>query len=154
MAGTYTQIYIHYVFATQTRLRLISSDIQNELYNYMAGLTRELGCYLQCIGGMEDHIHLLIGLHPTIPVSEFAQKLKANTSRFINNKGWVLGKFNWQEGYGAFSVSQSGLDKVREYISHQKDHHQNRSFAEEYEALLARYNVEYDKKHLFHEPDE
>ena len=105
MAGTYTQIYIHYVFAIKSRLRLVNEDIQKELYNYIAGITRELKCFLQCIGGTEDHIHLLIGLHPTLSVSEFAQKLKANTSRFINENGWALGKFSWQEGFGAFSVS-------------------------------------------------
>jgi len=151
MADTYTQIYIHYVFATKTRIRIINSDIQEELYNYVAGLTRELGCFLQCIGGMEDHMHLLIGLHPTMSVSTFAQKMKANTSRFINDQGWAWGKFSWQEGYGAFSVSQSGLGQVREYLSHQKEHHQSSSFIHEYESLLAKYHVDYEKKYLFEE---
>jgi len=116
MPNTYTQIYIHYVFATEIRMPLIKGDKQQELYAYSAGIVRDLNCFMQCIGGMEDHVHLLVGLHPTLSVSEFAQKFKANTSRFINEKGWVLGKFNWQGGFGAFSVSQSGLMQVRDYI--------------------------------------
>ncbi len=150
MANTYTQIYIHYVIATQHRMRFLTADIQKELYAYAAGLTRELNCFLQCIGGIDDHLHILVGLHPTLAVSEFAQKLKANTSRFINEKGWALGKFQWQEGFGAFSVSQSGLDQVRDYIGNQAEHHLRQSFSSEYEELLARYRVNFDKRYLFH----
>jgi len=86
-------------------MRFLTADIEQELHTYAAGLIKDLNCFTQCIGGMDDHLHLLIGLHPTLAVSEFAQKFKANTSRFINEKGWALGKFQWQEGYGAFSVS-------------------------------------------------
>ena len=107
MADTYTQIYIHYVFATELRFRILHNELQTEFFNYSAGVVKDLNCFIQCIGGMEDHIHLLIGLHPTLAVSEFAQKFKANTSRFINEKHWVKGIFNWQKGFGAFSVSQS-----------------------------------------------
>ena len=109
---------------------------------------------MQCIGGMEDHIHLLICLHPTLSVSEFAQKFKANTSRFINDKDWALGKFSWQGGFGAFSVSQSALDRVREYISHQEQHHINQTFKEEYEALLTKYRIKFDKSYTFHDISE
>ena len=154
MANTYTQIYVHYVFATQKRLRLIHDNAQNELYNYSAGLTKELKCFLQCIGGMEDHIHLLVGLHPTLSVSDFAQRFKANTSRFINEKGWVIGKFNWQNGFGAFSVSQSGLEQVRDYIAKQKEHHCKMRFKDEFEALLGKYMVKYDEKFTFEEPQD
>ncbi|MDD4308911.1 MAG: transposase [Candidatus Cloacimonetes bacterium] len=100
---------------------------------------------------MEDHIHLLVGLHPTLSVSEFAQKFKANTSRFINEKGWGLGKFKWQDGFGAFSVAQSGLEKVRDYIVHQEEHHSNKSFLSEYESLLTKYQIKYDKSYVFHD---
>ncbi|MDZ4181914.1 MAG: IS200/IS605 family transposase [Candidatus Cloacimonadaceae bacterium] len=153
MPNTYTQLYIHYVFATEIRLRTLTEERQHELYTYAAGVVKELKCFLQCIGGMEDHIHLLIGLHPSLSASEFAQKIKATTSRFINEKGWVHGKFKWQEGYGAFSVSQSGLERVREYIKHQKEHHQRYTFSGEFEALLARHRVSYDNKYVFHEPE-
>ena len=154
MPNTYTQIYIHYVFATEVRLRLLTEDMQNELYAYAAGIVKDLNCFLQCIGGMEDHIHILIGLHPTLSVSEFAQKIKANTSRFINEKGWVCGKFKWQEGFGAFSVSQSGLEKVRDYIKNQKEHHNHQSFSTEYETFLNKYNIIYDPQYVFHRPEE
>jgi len=154
MANTYTQLYIHYVFATQKRLRLFHDNAQKELYDYSAGLTRDLNCFFQCIGGMEDHIHLLVGLHPTLSVSDFAQRFKANTSRFINEKGWVIGKFNWQNGFGAFSVSQSGLEQVRDYIAKQEEHHGNKRFIAEYEALLGKYRVKYAEKYLFAEPED
>ncbi|MDY0128463.1 MAG: IS200/IS605 family transposase [Candidatus Cloacimonadaceae bacterium] len=151
MPNTYTQIYIHYVFATGERYRLLTEERQKELYAYSAGIIKELGCFLQCIGGMEDHIHLLVGLHPTLSVSEFAQKVKANTSRFINQKDWAIGKFKWQEGFGAFSVSQSGLGMVRNYIKNQKEHHQGQSFANEYETLLVKHQIDYNTKYLFQE---
>ncbi len=150
MANTYTQIYIHYVIATKHRMRFLTADVEKEMNAYAAGVIKELNCFLQCIGGgADDHIHILVGLHPTMAVSEFAQRLKANTSRFINEKGWMSGKFQWQEGYGAFSVSQSGLEKVREYIRNQAEHHSRQSFASEFEELLTKYCVPYDKLYLF-----
>ncbi len=154
MPNAYTQIYIHYVFASEHRMRLISGARQQELYDYAAGVVRDLNCFLQCIGGMEDHIHLLIGLSPILSVSEFAQKFKANTSRFINEKGWVVGSFNWQKGFGAFSVSQSSLEQVRNYILKQEEHHLNLSFSREYETLLERYNIKFDSRYVFSEPSE
>ncbi|MDD3533192.1 MAG: IS200/IS605 family transposase [Candidatus Cloacimonadaceae bacterium] len=153
MPNTYTQIYIHYVFATEVRSRLLAEERQKELYDYSAGIIKELNCFLQCIGGMEDHIHILVGLHPTLSVSEFAQKVKANTSKFINKKAWLIGKFSWQKGFGAFSVSQSGLGEVRNYIKNQKEHHRGQSFADEYQTLLTRYRIDFDKKYLFHEQE-
>lgn len=149
MPNTFTQIYIHYVFATKHRMRFLNVGIQKELYAYTAGITKSLNCFMQCIGGMDDHVHLLIGLHPTLSVSDFAQKIKSNSSRFINQKGWALGKFEWQEGFGAFSISQSGLGKVREYIQNQAKHHQRQSFLDEYEELLTKYQINYDLLYLF-----
>lgn len=149
MANTYTQVFIHYVIATKHRMRFLTAEIQQEIYAYSAGLIKTLNCFLQGIGGMDDHLHLLVGLHPTLAVSELAQKFKANTSRFINEKGWYAGKFQWQEGFGAFSVSQSGLEQVRKYIRNQAEHHRRQSFAGEYEELLAKYGINYDKLYLF-----
>lgn len=154
MANTYTQLYIHYVFATEQRLRLLTDERQTEIYAYSAGLVKELQCFFQCIGGTDDHIHLLIGLHPTVSVTDFARKYKANISRFINAKGWAKGKFAWQEGYGAFSVSQSGLQQVRDYISKQREHHHNTAFKAEYEALLSAYQIDFDRNYAFHSATE
>ena len=154
MANTYTQIYIHYVFATQKRYRFMAEERQQSIYEYMAATIHDLNCFTQCINGTEDHVHLLIGLHPTLSVSEFAQKVKANVSRFINEKGWALGKFNWQEGFGAFSVSQTKLQVVRDYISHQKEHHAKQGFVAEFETLLAGYKVSYEAKYLFRDQED
>ena len=151
MPNTYTQIYIHYVFATKQRFRMFTETRQEELCNYIAGLIEKLNCFVQSIGGAEDHIHILLGLHPTISVSDCAQKIKANTSRFINEKGWVPGRFNWQEGFGAFSVSHSNLDSVRVYIANQAQHHTKQSFVEEFEAMLSKHLVDYNRLYVFKE---
>jgi len=154
MAHTYTQIYIHYVFATHRRLRAFDQDRQKELYDYIAGIIRSMQCFVQCIGGMEDHVHILIGMHPSVSISDCAGKIKANSTRFVNEKGWALGKFSWQEGYGAFSVSQSNLEAVRAYIKDQRNHHLGKDFIEEYEALLRRHNVAHDQKYIFVEVED
>ena len=150
MPNTYTQLYIHFVFATETRYGMIRRDIQDELNTYIAGIIKDMGCFLQCIGGMEDHIHILVGLNPTMSASELVQQVKAGSSKFINKKGWIAGRFNWQEGFGAFSVSQSQLEQVRHYINNQEEHHRGQSFTAEYETLLQRYKVDYDKQYIFH----
>ena len=154
MPNTYTQVYIHLVFATEYRSRLLRKEMRTELFDYTAGIVRELNCFVQCIGGMEDHVHLLIGLIPSLSISTFAQKVKANTSRFINDKAWIPGKFRWQDGYGAFSVSQSALEQVRGYIRNQEQHHSSRTFSEEYLALLEKHNISYDEKYIFRGPSD
>ncbi|MDD3536442.1 MAG: transposase [Candidatus Cloacimonetes bacterium] len=98
---------------------------------------------------MDDHIHLLIGLNPTIAISTFVQKVKTNSSRFMNNRAWVTRKFEWQEGYGAFSVSKSKRNQVREYIRNQVEHHQRYSFIDEYKGLLTKHKIDYDERYLF-----
>jgi REP element-mobilizing transposase RayT len=153
MANTYTQIYIHYVFATKLRIRAFNESRRTELFDYTAGLIAKLGCFVHRIGGAEDHIHILLGLHPTLSVSECAQKIKANTSRFINEQGWMPGKFTWQEGFGAFSVSHSNLEMVRAYIGNQVQHHTKQTFVEEFEALLSKHLVDYNRKFMFKELD-
>ena len=149
MANTYTKIYIHLVFATETRDSMIRSDMQAELYAYTAGIVKELKYFFHCIGGTEDHIHLLVGMNPDLALSDFVQKVKANTSRFINEKGWLTGTFRWQNGFGAFSVAQSQLEMVRSYIKNQDQHHHSLSFKDEYETLLQRYQIDYDTKYVF-----
>ena len=149
MSQSYSQIYIHYVFITKFRQRFLRESIQPELSDYIGGYTKNLNCFMQCIGGMEDHLHLLIGLKPSITVSEFAQKVKANSSRFIHEKGWTYGKFEWQPGFGAFSLSQSNLENARKYIKNQKENHQHKTLLDEYEDLLRNYKIGYDKRYLF-----
>lgn len=149
MANTYTQIYIHVVFAVQERACIIKKEWREELFKYIAGILRNQGIKLLAIGGVEDHIHILLALIPKIALSELIRDVKANSSKFINEKGFVRGKFYWQEGFGAFSYSRSQIDKVAQYVLNQEQHHNNRSFKEEYTQLLRQFDVEYDDKYLF-----
>lgn len=146
MANTYTQIYIQIVFAVQDRACLIKPEWKEELFKYISGILRNLGIKLIAIGGVADHIHLLIALEPTIALSDLVRDVKANSSKFINTKGWVKGRFHWQEGFGAFSYSRSQIDQVAKYVLDQERHHQRRSFKEEYIETLIRFEVEHDSR--------
>ena len=149
MANTYTQLYIHIVFSIQGRHNLISDSWKAELYKYITGIIKSKKQKLIIINGMPDHIHLLIGLKPNIALSDLARDIKANSSKFINEKRLVRGKFNWQEGFGAFSYSHSQLPVVIKYITNQEIHHKKKSFQEEYIELLKIFEIDYDKKYLF-----
>ncbi|MFN0279549.1 MAG: IS200/IS605 family transposase [Pyrinomonadaceae bacterium] len=128
MANTFTQIYIHVVFAVQERAGLIKTEWREELFKYIAGILKNQGVKLIAIGGVEDHIHILFGLNPKIALSNLVRDIKANSSKFINEKGFVRGKFYWQEGFGAFSYSRSQIDTVAKYVLNQEKHHANKSF--------------------------
>lgn len=149
MANTYTQIYIHAVFAVQERACLIKKEWREELFKYIAGILKNQGIKLLAIGGVEDHIHILFALSPKKALSDMIRDVKANSSRFINERGFVRGKFYWQEGFGAFSYSRSQIDKVSKYVLDQEKHHNGRSFREEYTQLLSQFDIEYDEKYLF-----
>lgn len=149
VANTYTQIYIHAIFAVQERANLIKKEWREELFKYIAGTFRNLNVKLIAIGGVEDHIHVLFALSPSMSLSDLIRDIKANSSRFINQEGWVAGKFFWQEGYGAFSCSRSQLDDVARYVLSQEKHHAKGSFKDEYRRFLERYQVEYDERYLF-----
>lgn len=149
MANTYTQIYIQIVFAVKGRQNLIKKNHKDELYKYITGITRNKNQKLISINGMPDHIHILIGLKPDIALSDLIRDIKANSSKFINKKNWYMGKFNWQEGFGAFSYSRSHLNKVIKYIENQEKHHKKKSFKEEYLELLQKFCVEYKAKYVF-----
>jgi len=151
MPNSYTQIYMHYVFATKHRMQFIKESQRQDLYDYIGGIIKGLNCFLHCIGGMEDHIHLLVGLNARYSIPEFAKRIKERSSKHINESEWSIRKFQWQEGYGAFSVSHSNLPKVREYIQNQAEHHKRYSFLEEYEKLLQKHEVDYDKRYLLEE---
>jgi putative transposase len=149
MANTYTQIYIMVVFSVSGRTNLISSRWKDELYKYIIGIIKSKNQKLITINGVGDHIHILIGLKPAIALSNLVRVIKANSSKFINEKKFVRGKFNWQEGFGAFSYPHSQLLTVIKYIENQEKHHQQKTFKEEYLELLKKYSVEYDNKYLF-----
>ena len=149
MANTYTQIYIQIVFAVQERQNLISPKYKDELYKYITGIVRNKSQKLITINGMPDHLHLLIGLKPTMALSNLIKIVKSDSSKFINNKKWMLGKFSWQEGFGAFSYSKSQLDDVINYIKNQETHHSRKTFKDEYTRLLEKFGIEYNNKYLF-----
>ena len=149
MANTYTQIYIHVVFAVQARESLIKAEWKEELFKYIAGILNNQKTKLIAIGGVEDHIHILFGMNPTIALSDLVREVKASSSKFINEEKFVRGKFYWQEGFGAFSYSRSQIDAVAKYILNQEQHHSSKSFKDEYVALLNRFEVEYDDRYLF-----
>ena len=149
MANTYTQIYVQIVFAVKGRQNLIKKNHKDELYKYITGIVRNKNQKLISINGMSDHIHILIGLKPDIALSDLVRDIKANSSKFINKKNWFMGKFNWQEGFGAFSYSRSQLNRVIKYIENQEKHHKKKSFKEEYLELLQKFGVEYKDKYLF-----
>ena len=149
MANTYTQLYIHIVFAVKGRQSLIPKRHKVELHKYITGIIRNKKQTVIQINSMPDHIHILVGIAPDIAVSKLVGVIKANSSKFINNKGWVAGKFEWQAGFGAFSYSQSHVDEVAAYIRNQEKHHEHRTFQEEYLAFLELFNVDYDERYIF-----
>ena len=153
MANTYTQIYLHIVFAVEYRQSLIPNQHKTELHKYITGIITNKKHKVIQINSMPDHIHILVGINPSVVISEFVRDIKAYSSRFINKKQWVIGKFNWQEGFAAFSYSYSQLDSVANYIKNQEDHHSQKSFREEYIEILERFNVDYDERYIFHSAD-
>lgn len=151
MADTYSQIYIHIVFAVKGRLNLISPKWKDELYKYITGIITNDGQKLIAINGMPDHVHILIGLKPTIALSDLVRDIKASSSKFINAQKWIGGKFEWQHGFGAFSYSHSQLTSVINYIQNQEEHHKKRTFREEYLEFLKAYNVDFKDEFIFDE---
>src|ERR1700741_1582093 len=149
MANTYTQIYIHIVFAVQGRQNLIRREYNDELQKYMTGIVSGQGQKLLVINNMPDHFHILVGQRPNVALSDLVRDIKDGSSGFINDRPWVLGRFCWQEGFGAFSYSHSQLDAVIRYIQNQQKHHRHKTFQEEYLELLKRFNVPHDERYTF-----
>ncbi|MDO9258165.1 MAG: IS200/IS605 family transposase [Bacteroidales bacterium] len=149
MAGTYSQIYLQVVFAVKGRENLISPKWRDELYKYIAGIIKNKEQKPIIVNGMRDHIHLFIGLRPSMAISDLVRDIKNNSSNFINEKRWVKGRFSWQEGYGVFSYSHSQIETVYNYILNQEEHHRKKTFREEYIDFLERFEIEYNKKYLF-----
>jgi len=149
MAGTYSQLYIQIVFAVKGRSNVIKSDWKDELYRYISGIITAKGHKSIIINGYTDHIHCFIGLKPSMALSDLVRDIKNNSSKFINEKNWVKGNFQWQEGYGAFSYAHSQLQNVYNYILNQEEHHKQKTFREEYLEFLLKFEVEHQEKFLF-----
>jgi REP element-mobilizing transposase RayT len=154
MADTYSQIYIHLVFAVQGRYNLIQKEWKDRLYKYISKIVSSKNQKLFAINGPGNHIHLLISLRPDCNLSELVRDIKANSSRWINEQKLVTGNFNWQKGYGAFSLGHSQLGKIIPYIQNQEEHHRVKTFREEYIGFLKAYGIEYKHEYIFMEVDE
>ena len=149
MANTYSQIYIQIVFAVKGRQNLIAKENCEELHKFITGIVTNRVQKLLAIFAMPDHVHILFGLKPSISISDLVRDIKAGSSKFINDSKWIKGKFNWQEGFGAFSYSKSNLDNVVKYILNQEERHQKKTFKNEYLDFLEKFEIEYDPKYLF-----
>ena len=137
MPNTYSQIYIHLVFAVKYRQSLINESWETELYKYINGVIQNKGQLPIAINGMPDHIHILLIMKPTCCISDLVREIKKSSTEFITVKGYVRTKFQWQHGFGAFSYSQSSLDNVKRYIENQKQHHAVKTFKREYQNFSA-----------------
>ena len=148
MANTYTQIHIQTVFAVQNRQSLINKEWKDELYKYITGIIQNHNHKVLQINGMPDHIHILFGMRPTQSLSDLMKQVKQDSSKWINKKGFVNGKFSWQAGYGAFSYAKSEISNVIHYIKNQEVHHKSVSFQDEYLQLLNEFNIEFDERFI------
>ncbi len=151
MANTYTQLYIQFVFAPKYREACIKDEWKHRLYQYIIGTVENHGHKALALNGMPDHIHLFIGLDPKESLSELMRIVKSFSSKWINEQDFLKKKFEWQEGYGAFSYSRSQIDGVVKYIHNQEIYHAKKTFLEEYKKLLDDFKVEYDEKYIFKE---
>ena len=149
MPNTFTQIHIHVVFAVQNRISLINKSWRERLYKYMIAIIQKHGHKVLSIGGMPDHVHVLFGFRPTQALSKLIQEVKRDSSEWITKEKLVLGKFSWQEGYGAFSYSKSHISQVANYIEKQEEHHKKRTFVAEYIKILRDFDLNYDKRYIF-----
>jgi len=149
MAGTYSQIYIQVVFAVKGRESQIESAWEERLYQYITGIIRNKNQKLIAIGGIRNHIHMLIGIRPGCCLSDLVREIKKASNDFIKENRLSKYYFSWQEGFGAFSYSHSQIDDVAKYILNQKEHHRKTTFKDEYVDFLKRFDIEHDEKYLF-----
>ncbi len=149
MANTYHQLYIHIVFSVKNRECLIPKDKKENLHKYITGIVKKKNCKLIAVNSMPDHIHIFVGLNPTISIANLVKDIKLSTNKLITENQWVKKTFKWQDGYGAFSYSKSHIEKVYNYILNQEKHHKKQTFKEEYINLLNEYGLQYDKKFVF-----
>jgi REP element-mobilizing transposase RayT len=149
MANTFSQIYIQTVFAVSNRQSLIKPNFQEDIHKYITAIVKNQGQKLIVVNSMPDHLHILIGLKPSMALADLVRDIKADSSTYVNKNKWVRGKFAWQEGYGAFSYGHSQLDTVVRYIRNQEKHHSRKSFKNEYLGLLRKFDIAFEDKYVF-----
>jgi len=153
MANTYSQIYIQVVFAVQGRQNLIRPERKEELHKYITGIVTRQGQKLIAVHCMPDHTHILIGLRPSMALSDLVGDIKTGSTNHINENRWMIGRFSWQEGFGAFSYAHSQIGQLADYIRDQVKHHERKTFRQEYLQFLKRFGIEHDQRFIFKDID-
>jgi Transposase and inactivated derivatives len=151
MPNTYTQIHLQLIFAVKNRISLIQDVWKKRLNQYITGIVQNHQHKVIAINGMPDHLHLVIGMRPTQSIADLLLEIKRDSSKWINKNELVRGKFEWQDGYGAFSYAKSSLPFLIDYVKNQEIHHRKKSFLAEYTELLQEFEVEYNERYLFQE---
>lgn len=149
MPNTYSQMYVQVVIVVKFRKSLIHKSWKDELYKYITGIVTNKGQKLLRINGVENHVHILLNIKPNLALSDLVKDIKVNSTNWINDRGFNDAKFQWQEGFGAFTYSISQLDNVIKYIDNQEEHHKKQSFKEEYILFLKNFEIEYKDEYLF-----
>lgn len=149
MSDTFSQIYIQAVFAVKGRENFLKEPWRDEVFKYIAGIIKGKNQKPIIVNGVKNHVHIFVGLKPSISVSELVRDIKNNSSNFINENRYTKSRFSWQEGFGAFSYSHSHIENVYNYILNQEEHHKQKSFKEEYLEFLRKFEVDYDERYLF-----
>lgn len=149
MAHSYISAYIHYIFSTKNRQKIIKPELEERLWPYMGGIARENKMKALAIGGDEEHAHVFLSLPSTLSISKAIQLIKGGSSTWVSKTFDEFKDFQWQEGYGAFSVSISHIENTINYINNQKGHHKKQTFQEEYLMILKKHGIEYDEQYLW-----
>ncbi|WP_140485447.1 IS200/IS605 family transposase [Flavobacterium sp. GSA192] len=149
MANTYHQVYIQVVFAVKYREAIIADEWKSTLFGVIGNLINEAGCKTIIVNGVEDHVHCFLGLKPTVSISELMKTVKAKSSKYINDHNLTKSRFEWQEGYGAFSYGHSQINIVYKYIANQEEHHKKQTFKDEYLEFLDKFQLSFDERYIF-----
>ena len=147
MPNTFSSLNIHYVFATKERVPVLNPELRERLWPFLGGIAKQNGIKPRCVGGVADHVHLLLSMPTTLPIAKAIQLIKGGSSAWIHQNFRQLHNFSWQEGYGAFSVSISQLPETIAYIQNQEEHHRTRTFREEYLVILKRHGLDFEEKY-------
>ncbi len=149
MANTYTQLNVQTVFAVRGRENILTSEFRDKLFEYISGILRNSKQYPLAVNGYKDHVHIFFELNPDTSLSDVLEIVKSNSSKWINSNQLVMGRFEWQRGFGGFTYSKSQRNNIIQYIMNQENHHKTRSFRKEYLELLKKFEMEYDERYIF-----
>jgi len=149
MGQSLAKLVVHLIFSTKDRLPVLTPAIREELNAYMVGVLRELDSPALLVNSVADHVHILVMLSKNVALAKAVEEVKKSSSKWVKTQGAGFGDFHWQNGYGGFSVGQSSIDAVKQYIANQEDHHRRRTFQEEFLAFLQRHRVEYDERYVW-----